>query len=565
MKTYIYFTLFALVACALLFLCQQVRAQTADDTTNVIVGDTMYVAWAKTGWLPRTSALRNSIAGDTVAGGGRANANRVYKLKINGLYWEADDITNSGFTLRIVADPMDKIGTGNYPAIIQMKDTRDDGTTAALHILTAASDVILKNVFISGRTTANGSQTSYQPVLFNANNATYIIDGCIFEQSNFSLIVFGGKNCKCYVTNNKFRNLEENPPTQQWSGRGISVWTDEDTVVIENNTFFNIGFATFQVEGGSAKYFRYDHNTIVNSGRGLMSNSGNWWQSAYFANNLIINGWWEGEGYANIYASGRDTRQKHSGFLSIGILPAMYNTEESRRVVFTNTYAYLDPLIKAKYGTPDTIVRAYYIDDVSRLDYLEPYKIGGALGGHMYIGDTVWLTSLPTGMTNYLTDANWLKPKYTAVGATMVDSMWSFISQIRKGTTGGTTFFYHPTVNPSDETWPLPENFSYTDATLMTAGTDGLPIGDLNWFPTQKATFLANQAKYVAALDTFAGPVVIDSVKTTLEAEDGGLGGTAAVDKFTGFSYFYMAGGGYIQWDFDLTTAGQYGLNISTT
>jgi hypothetical protein len=31
-------------------------------------------------------------------------------------------------------------------------------------------------------------------------------------------------------------------------------------------------------------------------------------------------------------------------------------------------------------------------------------------------------------------------------------------------------------------TWPLPENLAYTNATLKTAGSDGKPLGDLNWF-----------------------------------------------------------------------------------
>jgi hypothetical protein len=34
----------------------------------------------------------------------------------------------------------------------------------------------------------------------------------------------------------------------------------------------------------------------------------------------------------------------------------------------------------------------------------------------------------------------------------------------------------------------------------MKAGTDGLPLGDLNWFPAKKAIYLANRAAYIAAL-----------------------------------------------------------------
>jgi len=37
--------------------------------------------------------------------------------------------------------------------------------------------------------------------------------------------------------------------------------------------------------------------------------------------------------------------------------------------------------------------------------------------------------------------------------------------------------------------WPIPENLAYTNATLLHGGTDGLAVGDLNWFPDQKAIY----------------------------------------------------------------------------
>lgn len=537
---------------------QQATAQlTLHDTVSYVSNDTMYVAYLHANGDPRVNALRSTILGDTVAGGGRASATRIYYLKPGGLYYEADDIANN-FPLTIVSTPMNDLASGTYPAIIQMADNREDGSAGANHILTAGDNVTLRNVWISGRSNVNGTQTAYQPVLFNANNKTYIIDGCVFEYSNFALVVFTGANNKCYITNNKFQNLQENPVTQQWTGRGISIWADQDTVIIENNTFFNVGFATFQMEGGSADYLRYNHNTIIGLGRGIMSGSGDWWQNAYFGNNLIINGFWEGEGYADMHGSGRDPRSTYGGLFTIGILPASYGPEQSRRVVISKNYAYLDPAIIAKYGTPDSITRAWFIDPVSNLDYATPYKLGGANNGHMFIGDTVWLTSLPTGFTNYLQDADWLKPKYSLTNASMVDSMWQFITNIRNGVTGGTLLFYHPDQYPTDQSWPLTYSGAYTDNTLKTAGTDGLPIGDLNWFPTDLATFNANKATYVAALEAKAGEIVHFPIDSTSEAEDATVGGTAAVQAVQGLTYYDYAGNGSITWSFNVTNAGQY-------
>lgn len=58
---------------------------------------------------------------------------------------------------------------------------------------------------------------------------------------------------------------------------------------------------------------------------------------------------------------------------------------------------------------------------------------------------------------------------------------------------------------------PIPVNLAYTDANLLTGGTMGEPVGDLDWFPTQKA-------RWSEALEAI-----------TLESELQGFGGEPAV------------------------------------
>lgn len=40
--------------------------------------------------------------------------------------------------------------------------------------------------------------------------------------------------------------------------------------------------------------------------------------------------------------------------------------------------------------------------------------------------------------------------------------------------------------------WPIPENLAYSNALVQQGGTDGLALGDLNWFPTQKQQWLTD-------------------------------------------------------------------------
>jgi hypothetical protein len=66
-----------------------------------------------------------------------------------------------------------------------------------------------------------------------------------------------------------------------------------------------------------------------------------------------------------------------------------------------------------------------------------------------------------------------------------VDSLIAYVRKIATGTLDRPWFYPNATLYPP--TWPLPENLAYTNTNLQSAGTDGFALGDLNWFPAQKA------------------------------------------------------------------------------
>jgi hypothetical protein len=89
------------------------------------------------------------------------------------------------------------------------------------------------------------------------------------------------------------------------------------------------------------------------------------------------------------------------------------------------------------------------------------------------------------------------------------------LNEWRVVNTGSANFIYFD--------WPIPINLSYTNATLLTGSTDGLPVGDLNWFPTQKATWLgkkaAEYAKIKSALDNGIPILAVNEQKNQLPGE----------------------------------------------
>jgi hypothetical protein len=170
--------------------------------------------------------------------------------------------------------------------------------------------------------------------------------------------------------------------------------------------------------------------------------------------------------------------------------------------------------------------------------------------------DTMWLDTQPNLGTYF--------------SSTYIDSMIQCIKDLRAGITPATQYFWKIPEDPPGTkcavcpSWPLPEDFSYTDAQLLTAGNDGLPLGDLNWFPEQKAQWEANKAQHIATIEALAGPKIQLNAVGDYQAENGTLGSDATVRTFSGFAYYQFDAGGFIEWIFDLPTGGTFDLVINT-
>jgi len=101
----------------------------------------------------------------------------------------------------------------------------------------------------------------------------------------------------------------------------------------------------------------------------------------------------------------------------------------------------------------------------------------------------------------YLTEGKWYKQLPTFVNSQDLLTDWvdtlksTVLTTVSQGSSGGKILSDWRVVNTDESTyyvyadWPIPVNLAYTDANLMTGGTKGEPVGDLNWFPTTKASF----------------------------------------------------------------------------
>lgn len=483
--------------------------------------------------VPIVNALRDAIANDT-----NRPADRVYVLKRGGFYWITDRIQNADFPLHIAGETQAAPGQTDFgPAIIQ-RVARSDGSAPDGTMFESLHDLTVRNVWLMGQTD-QGVTSNYEPIKLLGDGKRYVFDNVVFDRNDWHHLGPDGPNNNFYITNCKFRNLFG--PTQIWEGLGVRFEVGADTVVIENNTFFNIGFTPFQSEANPVNYLRFNHNTLVDIGRSFQA--GAIWKQSYVTNNLFVNFFWHGESEAQYSDPSRV--DPYTGFFGIGALPARFGTNFDREIVLANNAYWRDPRFDAFDNAQVPPIRPQpFINDTTQ-GWFDAWE-------NMVIQNNV---NVNPGLSSYITDdifsnmTQHIKDLYTTPNPVIPAAV----------------YYWDPGRDPSPvlSAWPLPENFTYSNAQLQTAGTDGLPLGDLNWYPAAKQNFETNKAAYVKAIEDLASAAQLD-ILATLEAENLSIGSGAQVKTAQGFLYYQMDGGGYIEWAFDVPTAGIAELDVHT-
>lgn len=517
------------------------------------------VEWASETGEPIMNALTLTVANDA-----NRPAGRVYKLKRGGFYYITEHLSNSGFNLRLIGQTAEEGAaagenicgqSGNEdcgPAIIQ-RFRRDDGTVDPRMIESSGDGnggLELRHLWLMGQDNT-GVTANYEPITINSKNSRFIFDYVIFDRNDWHHLGFKAEGNDIIITNCLFRNLVG--PSQIWEGRAIRLEAGADTVIFENNSFFNLTSFPFQSEAAPVEYFLFNHNTLVNFGRNF--NAGGLWKRAYVTNNLMINPFWQGESqqqYTDRYNSwvgaGNDPDYftqccEHIGIFGIQPLPARYGLESDRRIVLANNNWWLDPAVAQIHQELGVRSQPLVSDTTARWF---------ALRDGMVMQNN---TNLPVQLANAPTVAS------------VYQQMQTFISQwINNQPTPWALVVWDPgrDPDPTFNIWPVPEDFSYTHSQLQTAGTDGLPLGDLNWFPEAKQNYLANRNAYIQAIEDIAGGAPEQPVGQQVVEGEKGVIENGEIYRPQGFTSFFFEGSGRVRWVFNAPQDGEYILRVQT-
>ena len=540
----------------------------AQDFTECSVSEAECVVEYHAGdFVPIPNALRNTIANDTL-NGERKHPDRVYVLETAGTYHIIDAIVNSGFHLRMRSQTEAEVGAENYfgPAKIQLKTDELGGSAARL--MTVQGDLTVDGIFFTGMHDG-GSTGNYLPIRIGADGARIMIKNSIFEQTDFSLFGFDSGNNRVYIYDSTFRNHINK--TQQWEGRGIRFEAGADTLVIENSTFLNQGMTILQSEAGPINYTRFVHNTVINTGRQMTA--GNFIKEGYFANNLFINHFWHGEGFADQNNPGREF--PFTGFFTVGpVAPGVGFPDLGRRVVYTNNAHWRDPAFAAYYADS---INAQPVFNSETDSMFTTFNVGDGNGG--FYRANVWEGTDPA-MVSYTTapevrdfNGDLAFPATQIPLSDIVPLMIDNMRDLREGRQNPFTYWgWDPGRDPDPASFSVqsilpgalnPGDFSYTESTYLTAGTNGLPLGNLNFHDGARADWETNKDSYIDDIQALAGEVIELSVVGSTEAETGSISGTADTFSFDGFAYLNFESSGYIEWTFE-ATAGATDLNVIT-
>ncbi len=429
--------------------------------------------------------LYNVIMGDTTNTGQRNDPNRVYVLQTFGspdtVYFLTNTITMTiPYNLTIVG----KINpaTGHPPVIEPLQNASNTAPDGFVECDTG--NVSLDNLYLLGERPDGIAQTDYL-VIETGNYTTIRLDHCVIDNfygGNTNLIQHQGVYDNLYITNCEFRNIQ----SSEWP-KGAIYWEltkgPVDTLWYENDTFFCVN-GSYYGSNWDAEYIRFEHNTcFLNSGPPMKVQQ-------------AVNEDIEDNIFYGLVAHAGDSTQAHTAQFGGGIdspnlvvidtlgalaEPPFNLTETDRHVnVTNNVYCWPQPLVTLWHQindtTSDSLLIPVFMDASTQALFADKTKEPGLYAADNDSVDPGFSSSLTAPALDSIVEYEYLTWSTGNVGS----YTWSQLP-----TDPSNLFAGVPSNWAQTQGYPVPENLTYSDAALQTAGTDGKPLGDLNWYPKE--------------------------------------------------------------------------------
>ncbi len=284
-------------------------------------GDTMYVTGGTIAG-DVLGSLETAINGDTTAGVGRTNPNRVYALYQGQYYFQIAPIIFNGPTgkLTICGVPSGS-GTTKPVIIIAPQSSNPVSTNAGATVNIVYGSVKMDGVHYQAMQTSGVTTNElFQCGTSGTRAQSLEINNCLFEFSNIDLFdctneqgAIGGwpYGAKFRITNSYFRDLFYS--AQWWDSRVFQCKHPIDTLWVENVTVTGGGL-TFLQQNQLTDFMYINHNTILNNKKYWVLSP--YHKTMFITNNIFVNQNWVGED-ANVTNSGQDPDRLYMSTINV--------------------------------------------------------------------------------------------------------------------------------------------------------------------------------------------------------------------------------------------------------
>jgi hypothetical protein len=293
-----------------------------------------------------------------------------------------------------------------------------------------------------------------------------------------------------------------------------------DSTIFINNTFFACNAYIFAARGVGPKNV-FEHNTIAyqtvnpfyvfNADNLFMKNNLIYAAHSWGGDPEQVIGSWLANYPDTISSSIFQIRKNmtYHGYPVVGPegmytdLGLTYDPSKRVNVTKNNVYCFPTKLVNFYNAWNDTVTVA---DSVSQLDDSKQYMV-------RKLSMPRWISGFAQEVLDSLTNpSSWdyspfvdvtnnyeADPGFTDAGVVgHLDSLIAYVYRIAARKLDN-PWHYELNFPPA---WPIPENLAYSNTALQSAGTDGFAVGDLNWFPTQKAEWLTDVEKVTETIPT---------------------------------------------------------------
>jgi hypothetical protein len=460
-------------------------------TVPVYAVDTVYV---HNDVSPNEGAINTAVQAAIDAG---TLSNTVFKLDPYGYYILSGTVTvPPNQKLTIVADEPGRTQETAPPQIFlsaQIPTWR--------YTFNVFGDISLKNVWLVYATTSGAQQSASMDIdedtLRNKNTAEF--DGVIFDYApvNGSVEIrathFVGKFKNCYWRNNI-------DPHYRYYGRAVSypyqstTW-HTDSISFVNCTFANMGYAYMgyfpnEDTPEGADYVWFNHCTFTNTMMHSLEPS--FWNWVSVTNCLFNNIYM----YGNIPNEGGGlTGIPSGGILNIDSIalakpsafPNGMPIENQRHILLANNSYFNEQWLldymdhgNAYSDTASALFKPRPMPMISTKTalFFDSVDAGSGLKAWPYVNKANLYDGIDPGLYIPPTNQDGIKAFLLGRWATGANVDWAY--DVQSDLAGG---------------WPMNEDLSYSNSTLMAAGMGGFPLGDLyHWWPSQYNAWKAQEA-----------------------------------------------------------------------